>query len=308
MKKRMVLFAIFVFLVSNVYGISLFKKAAGTTGAQILKLPSSSGELAADNLSRTMGSADVVNNPALLLEGNGKDASFLYANWFADVNYGFVGFTKRDKNKGMGIGLKYINYGALQQRGVTDSAETSYQKFTANDIALSVGYALRIKNIDFGLTGNFIRQSFSIKNTNAVNGIAVTGGVFYKILPEFRVGAVIKRIGVMTQGNNILPELAVGADYLFLKRKNLDINGALHLPLDDSPFIKFGVGYAIGKHLNITAGFNSRYTGGQGVLYGLGTAIKLNISNISVGIGYSPQFFFANKFGGVLLLDMQINE
>jgi len=287
---------------------ALFNKGAGTTGAQMLKLPASIGELttgaviASDN-----GAANVTINPANILMLPGNSVSFLYSSWYSDAGYGYAGFTKSSARGGFGLGIKYVGYGSLQDRTKDDSASTAGRTFGATDMALTAAYSKLMGTAGAaGVSISYIRQGFSISGAKNVSGISVDLGLTKRVLPDLFVAGTVRRIGYLTQGNTLLPEVAAGARYTMLKGKNLGILGELRAPLDNTPSVSVGADYTIGKIMKISAGINTADLMAQGILPGIGLGVGVKVSMISIDFGYKPAYKgLGSLMGGVLLMEMK---
>lgn len=133
-----------VFFIS--LSISLFSQNGGDNTYEFLNVPVSArvGALGGTAIAIKDGDANLgLDNPSLLTNEMNSTLSLTYLNYFADLNYGFVSFTK-DFNKigTFSAGLKYLSYGKFKE---TDEGGNELGEFSAGDYALVIGWG---KSID----------------------------------------------------------------------------------------------------------------------------------------------------------------
>ena len=152
-------------------------------------------------------------NPALLNKTMDNSIVISYVNYFADINYGYTGFSKTyEKYGSFSTGIQYMNYGQFTSAQANGDATGS---FTAGDYALNIGWGR-----EFGKylsTGSNIKFIYSAMEKYGSFGIALDlAGTYYN--PEDGFGAAIlaRTIGSQIIGyrkNNIeaLPaEIQIG--------------------------------------------------------------------------------------------------
>jgi len=117
-----------------------------------------------------------------------------YVNYIADVNYGSLSYAKAlGKNKNVfHAGITYIDYGTFNG---FDEFGNATNEFGANEVAVSVGYAVNIPNSDFhiGANGKFI--SSKLEEFTSVGGALDLGLIYHNEETKFDFGFVIRNLG-----------------------------------------------------------------------------------------------------------------
>lgn len=158
-----------------------------------------------------------INNPSLLNKEMDGFLSLNYMNYFAGVNYGYSSFTKHYDSVGtFNFAMLYANYGQFQYADEMGTRDGS--SFTANDVALMVGYARDFDSLwTIGANLKFIGSFYE---TYSSYGIATDLSATYNN-PEKRFTAafVLRNVGFLfkdytrTKGNRLPIDLQAGAAY-----------------------------------------------------------------------------------------------
>lgn len=115
------------------------------------------------------------DNPSLLNKKMDNKMAFTYQSYLADINLGFVSYTKDIDSIGtFNLGLKYVDYGNFTE---TDNAGNEIGDFTAGEYALVVGYA-RPLDTNFSVGANLKTIYSSFYDTQSL-GLALDLGVTY---------------------------------------------------------------------------------------------------------------------------------
>jgi len=116
-------------------------------------------------------------NPAGLSTLTRSQAQVGFFKYLLDINSGYASYTQKYKDLGyIGAGIRYMNYGSFDK---FDEESNALGTFSANDIALSLGYAnVYRNNFNYGLNLKFIYSQIGDFNSTA---IALDMGVLYTI-------------------------------------------------------------------------------------------------------------------------------
>ena len=139
------------------------------------------------------GSAIFCNPAALAANG----ARFSLTHWLGGTNFGAASVSL---DKGIGLGLFYLNYGKLGRRG--ENGEY-LGDFTPYDAFLTCGKSLRVARGTV-LLGAALRGFASIIDDYHEYGFAGTAGVLTRLGPV-RLGLKAENLGVELGGSSTLP-------------------------------------------------------------------------------------------------------
>ncbi len=135
-----------------------------------------------------------LTNPALLTDTMNNNIGLSFVNYFADINYGYVGYAKNiNKNQNLSVGIQYLDYGKFNN---TDEFGNINGTFGANEMSFNVSYARSL--FDSNLTlGTTLKTIYSHLNTFTSIASAIDlGGVYVFPKNQFTIAAVIKNAGV----------------------------------------------------------------------------------------------------------------
>jgi len=183
---------LFLFVINS---IVINAQIGGNSTYEFLNVPVSAraGSLGGEIISTKDNDPNLsLNNPSLLSKEMNGMLTLTYLNYFADVNYGYVSYTKDFKRIGtFSTGIKYIDYGTFLE---TDESGNEFGEFKAAEYALVIGWS---KNIDslFSIGANLKPVYSNLYEYNSF-GIALDlSGIYYNPKREISVAAVIKNIG-----------------------------------------------------------------------------------------------------------------
>lgn len=132
-------------------------------------------------------------NPASLGTIDRRRGSLGFLKHLMDINSGYISYTQPFEDIGIfSAGITYFNYGSFDE---TDELGNILGNFSANDIALSIGYSnLFEENLYYGVSTKLIYSQLA---GNSSAGLAADMGIYYAI-PESRItlGASIRNLGV----------------------------------------------------------------------------------------------------------------
>ncbi len=152
-------------------------------------------------------------NPSRMTTVATPQISFGYFKHLLDINSGHLSYAQELSGFGyIGGGIIYTNYGEFVKR---NEFGDELGKFSANEIAMSVGYANQFnENLSYGASLKFIYSSIEKYKSTAV---AVDWGVTYVVTPDkFQVGASLLNLGTqldpyMNTKESLPTDLKVGA-------------------------------------------------------------------------------------------------
>lgn len=212
MKQFKVLILLFIpsLLIAQVGGESVYKFLNVSTSAKQVALGG-----------KTIVSLDDINqamwNPSIINEKLDNQLAVNYSSYLAGINIGSVSYAKRINRRFGTIqgSVKYINYGTLIQ---SDENGTITGSFSANDLAISIGYAINLPWTNFyaGANLKFISSSIS---TYSSSGIAADFGLlYYNPYKPYVFSLVVRNVGTQFKPFNDekeqLPlEVILGASY-----------------------------------------------------------------------------------------------
>lgn len=212
MKQFKVLILLFLpnLLIAQVGGESVYKFLNISTSAKQVALGG-----------KTIVSLDDINqamwNPSIINEKLDNQLAVNYSSYLAGINIGSVSYAKRINRRFGTIqgSIKYINYGTLIQ---SDENGTITGNFSANDLAISIGYAINLPWTNFyaGANLKFISSSIS---TYSSSGVAADFGLlYYNPYKPYVFSLVVRNVGTQFKPFNDekeqLPlEVILGASY-----------------------------------------------------------------------------------------------
>ncbi len=131
-------------------------------------------------------------NPALVTDSMHKHVSLSWANYLADIGYGYASYSHSIAGVGnFHTGMHYISYGKLQ--GADEFGNLTGQ-FNAGEFAWVVGMSRAYKRFHYGANLKFISSTLATGYSST--GIALDlGGSYYSRDRLFSSGFVIKNIG-----------------------------------------------------------------------------------------------------------------
>ena len=118
-------------------------------------------------------------NPSGIAMLEGKPVSFSFLKHLEDINSASVAYSQEFEGIGrFGAGIHYVNYGTFTK---ADEAGNQFGEFSANEMALSIGYANELdSNFYYGANAKFI---FSGIESYTSTALALDLGLHYTI-PE----------------------------------------------------------------------------------------------------------------------------
>lgn len=214
MNNRFILFLFTFFLIT-----SIRSQVGGKNVFQFLNLSTSARQIALGGEVLTL--IDDINqpnwNPSTINPELDSKMSVNYSSYLAGVNLGSVSYARLISRRfGTVYGnITYLDYGTLIG---ADEQGNETGNFNANDLALSVGYALNLPwtNLFFGANLKFINSNIdSFSSTGIAADVSL---LYYSPYKPYSFTVVARNIGTQLQSfdgtNESLPfKVAIGASY-----------------------------------------------------------------------------------------------
>ncbi len=272
--KFLILCSIIMFLPAVLRG------GSGTTSANFLKLPQGNRATAMGSSFAAIaeGPTAVYWNPAGLAVGFLNEGRMVYNRWVSGIHYGFAAYRHDQAIGGFGLGITYLNSGAITQRPSGRAEEGTY-KF--ENIAVTAGQGVRInENFNVGVNLKFIGENTAGKTANA---LAVgLGGQYSDNIDEnhlLMVGISLDNLGtkmgydskyhlpavirVSVADETLGGKLTGGAEVDYYITDD-SVVGGVGMEFSPVHFLHLRGGYRFGKEINrlpygITLGFGIEY-------------------------------------------------
>lgn len=196
-----------------------FSQTGGENTYQFLNVSSSARQIALGGEVNSL--VDDINqplwNPATLNDNLEGKLALNYSNYLTDINIGSVSYAN-SLSRSLGVfyaNISYLNYGSFIG---ADEFGNEIGTFSANDIALTIGYSYRIARSDFYIGTNIKWISSNIENFNSY-GFGTDVAILYNN-PNypFVVTLVARNIGLQLKSYNGTQEnlpfkVALGGSY-----------------------------------------------------------------------------------------------
>lgn len=135
-------------------------------------------------------------NPSLLNEEMDNKLALTYMDYFSDINFGYVSYTKHYDSIGtFNAGLKYIDYGQFTE---TDISGNELGTFSAGEYAFIIGYS-RPLDTNFTIGANLKTIYSSLYDYNSVGIAADLGLTYYSDKRKITLAIVAKNFGTQIQ-------------------------------------------------------------------------------------------------------------
>lgn len=312
-KSAAALVVLLIIIASN----QSFSQSQSTYDFLKLDVGARASALGGSFITQTNDVNSIFYNPAALSTLSGRKASVGFFKYLLDINSGNVSYSQRYKDAGyFGAGLRYINYGSFEKK---DASANSLGTFSANELALSLGYSNSYKNnFHYGVNLKLIYSDIDEYTSSA---IAADFGVLYSLpvsmwdfgLSLLNAGFQMQkygstkenlpldlRIGVSKRLEHLplrvhfeLEKLNESADDFFDRFKNLSVGGEF----DFSDNVKFRIGYNNGERQNLETGSSIGIAG-----FSTGLGIKF-LENYSFDYAFNSM----GKIGSTHRVDVGFN-
>jgi hypothetical protein len=137
-----------------------------------------------------------IKNPSLLDSSMNNQLALSYVNYFTDINYGYIAYSKTIPKYGsFDVGMQYINYGTF---ALTDETGLQTGEFSAGDYALTIGWGRAIK-YGFSVGANLKNIYSHIESYGAYGIAADLAGTYYSQKYLFTAALLVKNIGIQVK-------------------------------------------------------------------------------------------------------------
>lgn len=227
-------------------------------------------------------------NPASLVDMEDSRLGTAYMNYLAGVQLGSLSYTKPVEKKGIGIGITYLNSGAMKRTDIAGNEQGTFSVcYTNFDIA--IGYLLTEPvALGLGLKGLYGKIDTFFTVGASVN----IGGSFILPVAGLYLGAALRNIGMVfrpfcTEKDKLPLDFGIGLNY---STNSLNLNLDLTKPLYSQFGLRAGVEYWLTSFLAARAGYNSfgsdLKTGGGSDIFG-GFSLGLGVKVLSYQLDYA---------------------
>ena len=177
--------------------VSVFAQLGGNATYQFLNLMSSPRQAALGGKVITNVDYDVTQalyNPATINVEMDNQLALNYANHLGDIRYGTAAYayTVDRRTQTFHAGVTYINYGNFE--GYDENGNITGD-FTANEAALSIGYALQIGFSDFYAGANVKLISSKLEQYNSFGAALDFGVIYINEYLDFNAALAVRNIG-----------------------------------------------------------------------------------------------------------------
>ena len=304
MKRLMVVMMILIMGVSLVYG-----KGAGTTACNFLKMGVGARAVGMGEAYTAVGEdADAMAwNPAGLGLLKGGSLKAMHNQWFEGIGMEYVGFAHNVSGVGtFGMSGRYLWMGEMDVTSA-DDPEGRGNKFTAYDVAGTISYGRKIRDISGGMNIKIIQEKI-----DDVSGIAyaVDLGGIYEMSDSLRVGTSLSNVGnkmkLIKEGYPLPVEWRVGVGYNPLAKKSLLLASDIKVGIDSGISGHIGAEVRIKDLIAVRAGYKTDTIGDLDYLSGLSAGIgfdggewQLEYAWVPYGdLGNTHRVSLGMKFGG----------
>ena len=198
---------------------SMYAQVGGEAVYQFLNVSTSARQIALGGEVLTL--LDDVNqpiwNPSVINPELDNKLSANYSSYLAGINVGSLSYAKVISERFGTIhgSIKYLDYGSLVE---ADEQGNETGTFTANDIAISVGYAFNLPWTNFFMGGNVKLINSTISNFSSFGVATDLGLLYYSPYKTFSFTLVARNIGTQIKSfNGTLEKLpfkvALGGSY-----------------------------------------------------------------------------------------------
>ncbi len=265
------------------------KKAVGTTGSNFLNLGVGARALGMGGAYSSIaeGASAVYWNPAGLVQISKLSASFMRANYVADINYQYVAFAQRLGPSSVITGsVLMTDIGRIDRR---DMDNKDMGTFSPKDEAWTISYSKAIlelsdreRDVSMGVSAKYIKSRI----VNSAEGVGFDLGVmtYHFTAVPYRISAVLQNLGVGLEFDKHRESLPFvfrfgGSVSPF---KNLLLATDVVLPKGNSPHILLGTELTMEpaerSRISFRLGCNTR-------------RVSDEIGGISLGLGFGLHFF-----------------
>jgi long-subunit fatty acid transport protein len=173
----------------------VFAQKGGTQSYSFLNLPNSARVAALGYNFVAIDDADLaigLNNPSLISPDMNNDISLNYVDYFSDISYGFVSYSRTFEKLGsFAASVQYIDYGTFER---TDETGEANGEFTSNEFAPVIGWGRQLDS-SFSIGANLKAISSNFENFSSFALAVDVAGSYHSTKRGFLVSLIARNIG-----------------------------------------------------------------------------------------------------------------
>jgi len=214
-------------------------------------------------------------NPAGLASCNRGAVQLMHGEWFADIDYDYLGYVHQHQLFGgrVGANLAMVDYGSINVTQINgQTAITGLGTASARDFALGISYGHSAELVDYGITLKYIEER--LESYKAV-AFAMDLGVKLNNPPgeNFELAATVMNLGTkmryIRESDDLPLTFKLGASFRPARGKLL-LASDLVFTNDDKLNCGLGAEYQIAEMFALRLGYNTENDAGSGITAGLG--------------------------------------
>ncbi|MDE2490613.1 MAG: PorV/PorQ family protein [Elusimicrobia bacterium] len=281
--------------------VDFSRAAAGTAGSDFLLLDEGARGIAMGGAMSaiTDDATSIYWNPAGLYRVPRLSASFMHAQYVADITYDDISYAQRINDASvLGLGVRYMDGGSITQTNI-DAMDVG--TFHPRSYVVEAGWGEQIydlsdsdMDIGMGVSGKMIRTDLG---PASANGYALDFGVqsrFYTALLPYNMSFVIQNLGSgqkFDQVRDTLPlRLRFGGGVQPVRGLTLSVEGLA--PINDAPYAAGGAEYSAEIEPGVKAaarvGVNSQTFQSLGFASMLNFGLGLTLGDFSFDYAFAP--------------------
>ncbi len=282
--------ACFVF---SLFLCSISHAGAGKTACQFLKIHPSARAAGMANVSPGSDVFSLYSNPAALAGLEKAEMSATYLRYFADINYGFVGYASPLSAQGVfGIGYTYLLVSDIEKRDVN---ETRLGTFNAKDISLAAAYARGdvvpsiLENLDAGASVKVV--SSEIDQTIAYT-VAADLSASYHATDKVTTSLALQNLSYGIRFNEVTDPLPLDLKLAVTYRPSDTLTVGSEIDeyfIDNKFYAGLGGEYWAAKQFALRGGYRFGYdTESLGSTAGLSFGVGFRIWSVGMDYAFVP--------------------
>jgi hypothetical protein len=231
-------------------------------------------------------------NPAGLVDIVESRFGTTYMNYLAGIQLGSLSYSRPFENKGLGIGITYLNSGSMKKTDISGNEEGTFSVAYANfDVAFGMLITEPI-GIGVGLKGLYGK----IDTFTSVGAGINLGGSFILPVTGLSLGVAVRNIGYIFKPfrdeRDKLP-LDFGAGFNYSSMDKLNLNLDLIKPLYSKFGVRIGGEGWLTKFLALRAGYNSlgsdlKTGGGSDISAGMSFGLGVKVLSYQLDYAFTP--------------------
>lgn len=195
MNKNITIFNLLIAVTLLLTPVLLNAQTGGDGVYRFLNMPVSARAAAMGGNFLAIKDGDITQalfNPSLISEEMDNNLALSFVDYFSDINYGYATYAKKfDKIGTYTASMQYLNYGEFVY---ADETGQTFGTFTANDLALNVGWGRALDSL-FSIGAN-IKLIYSGLEDYQSYGLAVdVAGTYHNPEKRLTVSLIARNIG-----------------------------------------------------------------------------------------------------------------